>query len=135
MMFIASLFSGILSSMNILANRWNDFSFNLNEIYMISLMISWMYFFMSLIGKNYQMTLISGIITIMTIYLIRNQIFINAKQYLRSMVLHHSVAVFMTKQLIKKNLSLNPELSKLANGIIKTQEEEIKLMKKLINKK
>jgi len=134
-MFIASLFSGILSSMNILANRWNDFSFNLNEIYMISLMISWMYFFMSLIGKNYQMTLISGIITIMTIYLIRNQIFINAKQYLRSMVLHHSVAVFMTKQLIKKNLSLNPELSKLANGIIKTQEEEIKLMKKLINKK
>ena len=75
--------------------------------------------------------------TCVIIYCIRKQIFINETQYLKGMIPHHSMAVLMSKQLLKKSnnkyddkeTKLMSKIKKLASHIINTQEDEIKLMK------
>jgi hypothetical protein len=63
------------------------------------------------------------------IYLYRNQVAIKDKEYLKGMIEHHSMAVFMSEEILKK--SDDYHIAKLAKNIIQTQKDEIKQMKEL----
>ena len=65
-------------------------------------------------------------------YLYRKQIAINDKQYLEGMIEHHSMAVFMSDEILKK--TDNYDVSKLAKNIIQTQNDELQIMTGLLKK-
>ena len=66
------------------------------------------------------------------IYLYRKQVSINDKQYLEGMIEHHSMALLTSEEILKKTDNYN--VAKLAKNIIQTQEDEIRVMRELINK-
>lgn len=66
------------------------------------------------------------------IYLYRNQIAINDKQYLKGMVEHHSMALFTSDEILKK--TDNYDIAKLAKNIKSQQTDELRVMNELLNK-
>jgi len=66
------------------------------------------------------------------IYLYRNQVKINDKQYLEGMIEHHSMGIFTSEEILKKTNDYN--VTKLAKNIIQTQKDEINIMRELLNK-
>jgi uncharacterized protein (DUF305 family) len=52
---------------------------------------------------------------------------VDTKQYVSGMIPHHSMAILMSKQLLKTDLSIKDFLL----DIITTQEKEIEYMKKI----
>lgn len=129
-MFIIMFIAGLLSTMNLYVNNFNDIRFSINDIYMSLVMCGWMFL---LYGIFYNIIhyIIGGIIFLLIIfYCIRNQFLISSNQYVKAMIPHHSMAVKMSKELLK-NEKINDELSELANNIIKSQEDEINQMKKM----
>ena len=122
-MILISIVAGILSTMNIWADKLRDIRLHLNDIFMISLMTGWM---LLLSGYKY-----IGIITVVvSLFLIRSQLFVNDYQFLSGMIPHHSMAISMGKKIKQK--TKNPEIITLANNIIDSQEKEIDLMNKLL---
>ena len=66
------------------------------------------------------------------VFFLRNQLFIDDKQWLKRMIPHHSTA--LTTSNIIKNRSNEPEIQQLAHDIIDVQEREIALMKNMLDK-
>ena len=64
------------------------------------------------------------------IYLYRNQIYIEDKDYLKEMIEHHSMAVLTSDEILQKTQS--ERIKKLAETILTTQEKEIEYMRQLI---
>jgi hypothetical protein len=64
------------------------------------------------------------------IYLYRNQIYIEDKDYLQEMIEHHSMAVLTSNEILQKTQS--ERVKKLAETILTTQEKEIEYMRQLI---
>lgn len=64
------------------------------------------------------------------VYLYRNQVAINDKQYLEGMIEHHSMALLTSEEILKK--TDNYDIAKLAKNIIQQQEDEIHLMRELV---
>jgi len=128
-MFITMILSSIISGMNMWVNNIKDVRIHLNDIYMGISMTGWMFLFYGLIYKNYSNIYIGLITILISVFLIRNQIFINQQQYLSSMIPHHSMAIFMSDKIKNKNIILDKELNKLVNNIIINQQDEIELMK------
>jgi hypothetical protein len=64
------------------------------------------------------------------IYLYRNQIYIEDKDYLKEMIEHHSMAVLTSEEILQKTQS--ERIKKLAESILTTQEKEIEYMRQLI---
>jgi len=129
-MFIIMILSGLLSTMNIWVDKLDDIRFSINDAYMILLMNGWMLLFMGLIYKNINILIIGGILVISIIYCIRTQFLVTETQYKLGMIPHHSMAIHMSKQLLKKKNNIN----KFTNNIIKTQEKEINYLKKSLTK-
>ena len=144
--------SGLLSSMNNWVDKISDIQFHLNDIYMSLLMCGWSLILMGIYYIHYKLLLIGIIVTFIIMYCIRTQLFINETQYLKGMIPHHSMAVLMSKKLIEKkenkikNNNINninykklinsiPLVTKFINNIIDTQNNEIKLMKTILNDK
>jgi uncharacterized protein (DUF305 family) len=66
------------------------------------------------------------------VYLYRQQVAINDKQYLEGMIEHHSMALLTSEEILKK--TDNYDVAKLAKNIIQTQQDEIRVMRELVNK-
>jgi len=66
------------------------------------------------------------------VYLYRNQVAINDKEYLNGMIEHHSMAIFTSEEILKK--TDNYDVAKLAKNIIQTQKDEIRVMERLVKK-
>ena len=64
------------------------------------------------------------------IYLYRSQVLIGDKEFLNDMIEHHSMAILTSEEILKK--TKNPEVEKLAKGIIQTQTKEIDEMKGIV---
>ena len=64
------------------------------------------------------------------IYLYRNQIYIEDKDYLQEMIEHHSMAILTSDEILQKTKS--ERIKKLAETILTTQEKEIEYMRQLI---
>jgi hypothetical protein len=120
------IISGLLSTMNVWADKFQDIRYSINDIYMIFLMTGWMLFFMGLFNKDIIPSIIGFLLAIASIWCIRNQFFINESQYKLGMIPHHSMAIHMSKKLLEKKNTIKPFLQ----NIINTQEKEIDFMKK-----
>jgi len=81
-------------------------------------------------------TFIIGIILSIgvSILLLREQLFVTDKQWLRRMIGHHSTALTTTNKLLKTNdnFKQNPKIYRLAKDIIYNQEREILFMKSFL---
>jgi hypothetical protein len=119
------ILSGLLSTMNVYADKLDDIRWSLNDIYMTTLMTGWMITFMSIYYKDMKPFIIGSCIVIFSFYAIRSQLFISQDQYLLGMIPHHSMAILMSKRLLTKDNSITLFLNK----IITTQTKEIEYMK------
>ena len=136
------LLAGFLSTMNVWADKLSDIRlFHLNDIYMILLMTGWMFLFMGIYYTNMLQLVLGLIMVVVMLVAIRYQLFIGQEQYLKGMIPHHSMAVLMSKELLRKNsgsnaaggkVVLDDEILGLAKSIINGQEKEIGLMTKYV---
>jgi len=124
MVFIMIL-SGLLSTMNVSVDKYQDIRFSINDAYMILLMTGWMLLFMGIFYKEKTPVIIGLILIITNIWCIRTQFLINVKQYKLGMIPHHSMAIHMSKKLLEKDNNMQNFLKNL----IHTQEKEILFIK------
>jgi len=125
-MFFIMILSGLLSTMNLWTDKVDDIRFSINDAYMILLMTGWMFLFMGLIYTEMNVFFIGLSLVIFSIWCIRNQFLITETQYKLGMIPHHSMAIHMSKKLLEKENNISP----LLKNIVKTQEEEILILKK-----
>jgi hypothetical protein len=120
------ILSGLLSTMNVWVDKVDDIRFSLNDAYMILLMTGWMFLFMGIIYQEVSVFIIGLSLIIVNIWCIRSQFLITEIQYKLGMIPHHSMAVHMSKKLLEKENKISPFIQ----NIIKTQEDEIVILKK-----
>ena len=133
MVFIGILFN----PMNILAYRFNDLYLSLTLFYGGLLMASnmiWAHEIVHYLNTNHMniKMFIFGIIVslFISVFLLRKQLFVNDKQWLKRMISHHSTAITTSKNINK--ITKNKKIKDLSKEIINTQEYEIELMKSLL---
>ena len=124
-MFVTMFLAGLLSTMNVWVDKYEDMRFSLNDLYMTLLMTGWMFFFMGLFSQDFKGIVIGLFFVIGNLWCIRTQFLIDENQYKRGMIPHHSMAVHMSKKLLEKENRIAPFLK----NIIHTQEKEILYMK------
>ena len=125
-MFLIMVFAGLLSTMNVWADKFDDIRFSLNDIYMSLLMCGWMFLFMGILDKKNNILMIGIGLVVFSIWCIRTQFLISEDQYRLGMIPHHSMAVHMSKKLLEKENNIQSFLK----NIITTQESEISFLKK-----
>lgn len=125
-MFVIMILSGILSTMNVWVDKVDDIRFSMNDAYMTLLMTGWMFLFMGLTYQEITVFFIGLSLVLFNIWCIRNQFLITEGQYKLGMIPHHSMAVHMSKKLLEKENNISP----FVENIIKTQEDEILILKK-----
>ena len=119
-------------------NELNHIYVSTTRAYMAVLMVAPMALVMlSLMGKMYPnkklnmgIAAASIVIFIAALILLRTQTPIADEQYMKAMIPHHSSAILTSKYANIKD----PEVKKLAEEIIKAQEEEIAQMKKILER-
>lgn len=124
-MFFIMLFSGLLSTMNVWVDKVDDIRFSINDAYMTLLMTGWMFLFMGLVYKKISVFFIGLSLTLFSIWCIRTQFLVTETQYKLGMIPHHSMAIHMSKKLLEKENNISP----FVKNIIKTQENEILVLK------
>lgn len=136
--FIINVIIGItLNPMNLLAYRFDDLYLSLTLFYggltMASNMIWSHEIIKYLVSKefNFQYFIFGITLLAITIFIMRKQILIDDKQYIRRMIGHHSTALTTSHEILEK--TKNKKLKKLAKDIIDSQEGEIHLMKEMLN--
>ena len=138
-MMIIMFIAGLLSSMNVWVNKLSDMRFHLNDVYMSLLMCSWSLVLMGIYYINATILFIGIIFTFLMIYCIRTQLFIDEKQYIKGMIPHHSMAVLMSNQLLKKasikDINVTKDIKMLSKHIINSQNDEINIMKSVLKEK
>jgi len=124
-MFVIIVLSGLLSTMNVWADKIEDIRFSINDIYMILLMSGWMFLFMGLFNSDSTILYVGLLLVILSIWAIRTQFLVTESQYKLGMIPHHSIAVHMSNKLLDKKTNI----AQFAKNIIETQEDEIIFMK------
>ena len=126
-MIIMSILAGLLSTMNMWTTKFECMRLHLNDIYMVLLMTSWMILFHSIYYYNNNQTIIVSLLCVIVfIYCIRKQVFVDDTQFMKGMIPHHDMAVFMSEKIKEKSRDKN--IIVLADNIIKSQNEEIEFM-------
>lgn len=108
------------------------------RLYMALLMVSPMAVVMIGMMKNMytdrkrNIGIITGgiIVFVLSIVFLRQQTFISDKAYMRAMIPHHSSAILTSKHADIRD----PEVRRLADQIIKSQEDEIAQMKGMLSR-
>jgi len=136
-MFIIMVIIGMLfNPMNILAYRFTDLYPSLTLFYGGLLMASnmiWAHEIVHYLSMGHFNVLIFSIGIILSIsvsILLRQQLLVDDKQWLRRMIPHHSTALTTTHNIY--NRTNDPKIKDLAKEIIDTQEKEIQLMKSML---
>ncbi|PVY42206.1 hypothetical protein C8E01_10372 [Pontibacter virosus] len=120
------------------ADKFDHVYLNMNRLYMALLMVAPMALvmlgFMTSMYKNKKLnTIIVGVSLVVLVgafLLLRNQTLVDDKQFLRSMIPHHSSAILVSQE---ANIS-DPEVKKLTEQIIESQEKEIAEMKAILER-
>ena len=136
--FIIMLVIGMLfNPMNMLIYKLDDFYISLTLFYGGLLMAANMIWgheiihYISTGHYNIVLVIIGLALSVsITVILLRGQLLIDDKQWLKRMISHHSTAITTTTKIYNK--TLNPKLKTLATEIINTQEREISQMKKML---
>ena len=141
-MFIVMVVIGMLfNPMNILAYRFSDLYISQTLFYSGLLMASnmiWAHEIVHYLSMGHFNMLVFSVGIILSIsvsiLLLRQQLLVDDKQWLRRMIGHHSTAITTTKQLLKKRhiMKKNTQLYRLAKDIVYNQEREILFMKTML---
>lgn len=126
----------MFSVMYLNIDQVSHFYLGLTRFYMTALMIAPMALimlgFMGMMYKNKRVNglIIGGSIILFfgVLMLMRTQTFVSDAQYMRAMIPHHSSAILFSQEANLKD----PEVQKLARGIIESQEREIAEMKAIL---
>lgn len=136
MMFSSFIIQFIFMS-SIMTNSYQNITFSIGKFY-ISVIMALLMGLIEVIMFDIYMKTISGIyylslifLLVTLVYLYRNQVYIDDKEYLKEMIEHHSMALLTSEELLQTTHS--ERVKKLAENIILTQEKEIEYMWKLIN--
>ena len=136
-MFIIMVIIGMLfNPMNILAYRFSDLYISQTLFYGGLLMASnmiWAHEIVHYLSMGHFNMLVFSVGIILSIgvsILLRQQLLVDDKQWLRRMIPHHSTALTTTHKIY--NRTTNPKIKDLAKEIIDTQEKEIQLMKSML---
>ena len=137
-MFIVMVIIGMLfNPMNILAYRFSDLYISQTLFYGGLLMASnmiWAHEIVHYLSMGHFNMLVFSVGIILSIgvsiLLLRQQLLVDDKQWLRRMISHHSTALTTSHKIYNK--TSNPKLKDLAKEIIDTQEKEIQLMKSML---
>lgn len=137
-MFVIMVIVGMLfNPMNVLAYRLGDLYISLTLFYGGLLMASNMMWAHELVHyfsmrKFNKMVFFIGIFLSISvsIFLLRKQLYVDEKQWLKRMISHHSTALTTSRKIHASTESM--KIKQLANEIINTQEREIKLMKSML---
>ena len=116
--------------------EFNHIYIGLTRLYMTALMVAPMALIMlGFMGAMYTDKRTNGLIIggslaafVLVLLLMRTQTFVSDEQYMQAMIPHHSSAILFSKE---ANLN-DPEVQKLARGIIESQEREIAEMKAIL---
>lgn len=104
------------------------------SILMVTPMAIMMLFMMPMMYENKKLNMIiiaiSIFVFVITLTFLRTQTFITDSQYMKAMIPHHSSAIMVSQEANLKD----PQLKKLAEQIIKSQEKEISEMKQILKK-
>lgn len=136
MMIISFFIMYIVMFLNL--DRIGHYYTSITRIYMAILMVAPMAVVMMLMmGKMYPdkkintgIILLALIVFVVTLIGLRTQTPISDVQYMKAMIPHHSSAILVSKEANLKD----PEVKRLAEQIIQSQEKEIAEMKALIDK-
>ena len=79
---------------------------------------------------NRIIAVVSIAVFILVLVFLRSQTFISDRQYIKSMISHHSSAIMVSQEAKLKD----PELKQLAEQIIRSQEKEIAEMKQMLKR-
>lgn len=135
-MMIGSFIIQFIVMSCIMTNSYKNITFSVGKFYMSAIMALLMGLLevlmfdihMHIISLYYYLILF--FILSIFIYLYRNQIYIEDKDYLTEMIEHHSMAVLTSEEILQKTQS--ERIKKLAESILTTQEKEIEYMRQLI---
>jgi Ca2+/Na+ antiporter len=135
-MMIGSFIIQFIVMSCIMTNSYKNITFSVGKFYMsviMALLMGLLEVFMfdvhmRIISLYYYLILF--FILSIFIYLYRNQIYIEDKDYLKEMIEHHSMAILTSDEIIQKTQS--ERIKKLAETILTTQEKEIEYMRQLI---
>jgi len=139
--FIVMVIVGMLfNPMNILAYRINDLYISLTLFYSGLLMATnmiWAHEIIHYLSMNHfnMYNFFTGIsLSILVSVILRKQLFVDDKQWLKRMIGHHSTAITTTTQLLdnQKNVTDNSYMYRLAKDIVYNQEKEILFMKNML---
>jgi hypothetical protein len=136
MMFVFSFVIQYLIMSYIMTNSYKDVVSSKGKLYASLIMALFMCLVEILMhdlytqsfSKNYYIVFIILLTLIIIFY--RKQVFINDKDYLNGMIEHHSMALLTSNKALSK--TKDGTVSQLASNIIKTQEQEIDVMKKKV---
>jgi len=129
-MFVIMIISGLLTTMNVWVDKWDDIRFSINDMYMTLLMTGWMFLFMGIYYSEILIILLGLFLVVTNFWCIRTQFMVTTEQYILGMIPHHSMAILMSKKLIQRQCQLPHEF---VSNIITTQEKEIEYMKVIYN--
>lgn len=135
MILTSTVIMYILMFLNVF--EFTDVKFSETRVYMAIMMGAAMAVIMILfMWKMYKnkkvnsMILAASIVVFgVSLWLVRSQTTVDDTSYMKAMIPHHSIAILTSE---RANIS-DPRVRELADGIIKTQKEEIQLMNNLID--
>ena len=137
-MFISSFIIQYFIMPPIMVNNKRYITNNIGKVYMATFMGLFMVL-LQIMMHDHQYGVLSlnwyailAALLVLFIYLYRNQIAINDKQYLEGMIEHHSMALFTSDEILKK--TDNYDIAKLAKNIKSQQTDELRIMYQLLNK-
>lgn len=96
---------------------------------MTIVMLSFMWSMYEGIGTKVTVLIVAGIMSVILLYINRDQLVIRDISFMKSMIPHHSIAINNSRKATIKD----PRVRKLADQIIEAQVREIAVMKLLIN--
>ena len=137
-MFVFSFLIQYFAMPPIMVNSLNDITHNIGKVYLVFIMgLSMVLVELGMHDMQYgifsgtKYILIIGLIALF-VYLYRNQVAVNDKEYLKGMIEHHSMAIHTSEEILKK--TDNFHIAKLAKNIIQKQQDEVREMKDLLEK-
>jgi hypothetical protein len=137
-LMMAASFIIMYGVMYLNVDRFEHVYLSLTRFYMTLLMIAPMAVLMLVLmggmykNKKLNIGIIAGsvLVFILALVFLRTQTFIGERQYMKAMIPHHSSAILTSREADLQDA----EVEKLAGEIIRAQEEEIALMKQLLEK-
>ena len=131
-MLIGSIILGFFITTSLLVNNVCDIKVSLTKFYQALWMTLWMVLlklamYPSVPAVVYICTFVA---LVAVFYLARKQVLVNDREYLKAMIQHHSSAILTSDQILQK--TEDPRVRKLAQGISKSQQEEIDYMNNLL---